>query len=264
MKTKLLLLFILISATGFSQKYIFGKTITEEGVEIANTVVINMRTDQKVLTDKDGHFMIAAEVSDELRFVKTGFERSHKKIIPENFTAPLNILLDKSPYLIEEIELAFSPSGNLKKDVKLLDPPKKVVALNNDMNAYMYKPFAKAQPKLSMPSAFAPPNYSAGQVNLLGLASAVNKLFNKATEPPLTTPNYTETQVFYRRIKTEIDLSFYTSRGFKEEDIDRFLIYADRNYSLAKKYRKSFDVASISSALKMADHEYIKTHPVGA
>lgn len=61
-----------------------------------------------------------------------------------------------------------------------------------------------------------------------------------------------------------MDLSFYTSRGWDEEQIDRFLLYADRNYSLAKKYRKTFDVAAISSDMKMAYQEYIKTHKVGS
>lgn len=254
---------MLISVSGFSQKYIFGKVTTEEGVELSNTVIINLRTDEKALTDKDGNFMIAAAVSDELRFARNGFDRISRKITDENYAAPLKITLEKSPYLIEEVELAFQATGNLKKDVKSLDPPKKLVALNSDMNAYMYRPYADAQPKLTVPKSFSAPDYSAGQVNLLALASTVNKLFNKATEPPLTAANYSETQAFFRRIKTEVDLSFYTSRGFTEKDIDRLLIYADRNYSLAKKYRKSFDVSSVSSALKMAFQEFVKTHKVG-
>lgn len=264
MKTKLLFLLLLISVSGFSQKYIFGKVVTEEGVELSNTVIINIRTDEKTLTDKDGNFMIAANVTDELRFTRSGFERLSQRIAAENYSAPLKITLEKSPYRIEEVELTFQASGNLKKDVKLLDPPKKVVALNSDINTYMHRPFSQSQPKLSVPSAFSAPNYNAGQVDLLALASTVNKLFGKATQPPPTAANYAETQVFFRRIKSELDLSFYTARGFTEEDIDRFLIYADQNFSLAKKYRKSFDVLSISSALKMAYQEYIKTRKVGS
>lgn len=264
MKTKLLFLFLLISVSGFSQKYIFGKITTEEGVELSNTVIINIRTDEKTLTDKDGNFMIAAALTDELRFIRNGFERSSKKITPENFTAPLKIALEKSAYPIEEVALAFQATGNLKKDVKYLDPPKRIVALNNSMDTYMQTPLSAPRPKLTVPSAFAPPNYNAGQVDLLGIASALSGLFNKATKPPLTTANYAETQAFFRRVKSEIDLSFYTSRGFDEEEIDRFLLYADRTYSLAKKYRKSFDIAAITSDMKLAYAEYIKTHKVGA
>ena len=61
-----------------------------------------------------------------------------------------------------------------------------------------------------------------------------------------------------------MDLSFYTSQGWNEEDIDRFLIYADQNYSLAKIYRKNFDVSAISMAMRLAYKEYIKTHKIGS
>ena len=246
----------------FSQEFIFGKVANELGDKIPDAVIINLRTDEKILSDRDGNFMIAAKNGDEIRVLKNTYDRFVLKMSPENFLKPLNVSLSKSPYLIEEIELAFQATGNLKKDVKSLDPPKRVVALNSSMGAYMRTPLAEVAPKLSTPSAFAQPNFNAGQVNILGLASAVTSLFNKATAPPLTTANYAETQEFYRRIKTTMDLSFYTKQGWDEEEIDRFLIYADRTYQLAKKYRKSFDVSQISSEMKMAYVEYIKTRKV--
>lgn len=265
MKPKLLLLFLLVcTSVLYSQEYIFGKVSTELGDKLPDAVVINMRTDEKIVSDRDGNFMIAAKNGDEIRVLKNSYDRFVVRISNENFLKPLNISLSKAPYLIEEIELAFQATGNLKKDVKSLDPPKRVVALNSSMDAYMKSPLHEVRPKLSTPSAFAQPNYNAGQVSILGLASAVSSLFNKATQQPLTKANYAETQDFYRRIKTTMDLSFYISQGWDEEEIDRFLIYADVSYELAKKYRKSFDVAKISSEMKMAYKEYIKTKKVGS
>ena len=265
MRTKLLLLsFLLTALSAYSQEYIFGKVKSEFGNELFETVVINTRTDEKVLTDKDGNYMIYAKPTDQLRFVKSGYERTDVKITIQNYSSSLNVSLSKSPFIIPEVEIAFHPTGNLKKDSRALDQPKKVVALNSSLNSYMMTPLTEVAPKLSTPSAFAQPNYNAGQVNILGLASAVSSLFNKATQQPLTKPNYSETQDFYRRIKTTMDLSFYFNQGWDEEEIDRFLIYADRSYELAKKYRKSFDVAKISSEMKMAYKEYIKTRKIGS
>lgn len=265
MKPKLLLLFLLVcSSLLFSQEYIFGKVATELGDKLPDAVVINMRTDEKIVSDRDGNFMIAAKNGDEIRVLKNTYERFVQKVSSENFLKPLNVTLSKAPYLIEEIELAFQATGNLKKDVKSLDPPKRVVALNSSMDFYMKSPLTEVVPKLSTPSAFAQPNYNAGQADLLKLASALSGLFNKATQQPLTKANYAETQEFYRRIKTTMDLSFYTNQGWDEEEIDRFLIYADRSYELAKKYRKSFDVAQISAEMKMAYAEYIKTRKIGS
>lgn len=264
MKTKLLVLcFVLISISAFAQDYIFGKVRSEFGAEMSNAIIINTRTEEKVSSDKDGNYMIAARISDELRFVKSGYDRISVKIVNEHYSAPVNVSLPKSAYLIEEIELAFQASGNLKKDVKSLDPPRRVVALNSSMDSYMRTPPTESSPKLKTPSAFAPKDFNAGQVDVVKAVSALVGLVSKATSSPITTANYAETQAFYRRVKTEIDLSFYWSRGWTEEDFDRFLIYADNSYSLAKKHRKSFDIAAISSDMKMAYIEYIKTHKVG-
>ena len=212
MKPKLLLLFLLVcTSVLYSQEYIFGKVSTELGDKLPDAVVINMRTDEKIVSDRDGNFMIAAKNGDEIRVLKNSYDRFVLRISKENFLNPLNISLSKAPYLIEEIELAFQATGNLKKDVKSLDPPRKVVALNSSMDSYMRTPPTEPSPKLATPSAFAPKNFSEGQMNILGLASAVSGLFNKAAKPSLTTANYAETKAFYRRIKAEIDLSFYQS-----------------------------------------------------
>ena len=265
MKTKLLfLLFFILSIPLFSQQYVIGKVSSEFDSDLQSVVILNTRTDEKVLSDQYGSFIIAAKQYDEIRFIKSGYDRQSSKVSAQSFLAPLNITLTKSPFDIAEIELKFQATGNLKKDVKALEPSKKVVALNSDMKLYMMRPFTEVAPKLSIPSAFAPPDYGAGQVDVLGIASAVFGLIKKAKNPAPTMANYAETQEFYRRIKNTMDLTFYTSQGWDEERIDHFLIYADENYSLAKLYRKNFDVSAIDLAMKSAYKEYIKTHKIGS
>ena len=262
-KIKLLAFFLLFSTFTFAQEYIFVKVVSESNIEINQVMVLNVRTEEKTLTNKDGHYMIAARKFDEIRFVKAGFDRVEVKISAQNYSEPLNVSLLKSAYPIQEVEIGFHASGDLKKDVQQLGPSKKTLALNNAMSSYMMKPPTEVAPTLSTPSAFAPPNLSAGQVNFLGLGSAIASLIGKATQKPLTKANYAETQAFFREIKTSIDLSFYYKQGWNEEEIDRFLIYADKSYSLAKKYRDSFDVSRISSDMKLAYNEYVKTHKIG-
>ena len=267
MKRKLLFIALLVcSFSVFSQEYIFGKVKSEFGNELFETVVINTRNDEKVLTDKDGNYMIYAKPTDQLRFVKSGYERTDVKITIQNYSSSLNVSLSKSPFIIPEVEIAFHPTGNLKKDSRALDQPKKVVALNSSLNSYMMTPLTEVAPKLSTPSAFAPRDLRSGQMTLIGIntesvVSTVSKLFGKNREQ-LTTANYAETQEFYRRIKNTVDLSFYTSQGWDEEEIDRFLIYADQTYSLAKKYRNNFNISAISLDMKLAYKEYIKTRKV--
>ena len=261
----------MLSVLGYSQQYIFGKVSGGSGSELPNVVIINMRTDEKILTDKDGNFIIAAKIGDELRFLKNSYDRNSFKIATENYSKPLNVTLEKSPFLIEEIELAFTPTGNLKKDSKALDAPRKLVALQSSLNAYMRSPMQEVVAQATtVPSAFKSRDLREGTISLLsigsgggeGLLSAVAGLIAPSKKTQLTTANYSETQEFYYRIKSTIDLSFYTEQGWDEEEIDRFLIYADQSYELAKKFRKSFDVAQISLSMRLAYKEYVKTRKV--
>jgi len=135
------LLFINISA----QDYIFGKITTEENIELPEVAVINIRTDERVITNKDGHFMILAKMGDELRFVKTGYERFQKKISPENISSPLNIVLIRSLATIEEVEIKKGLTGDLKIDSKTYSAPKKVQQLRNEIDRYIVQ---KSDPRV--------------------------------------------------------------------------------------------------------------------
>lgn len=99
------------------------------------------------------------------------------------------------------MEIGFHVSGDLKKDLKNVEPSRKTIALNNAMSSYMMKPPTEVSPALTTPSAFAQPNFSTGQLNVLGLGSAIASLIGKATQVPLTKANYAETQAFFREIK---------------------------------------------------------------
>lgn len=266
MKTKLLFALLLFSGPFlFAQKqYVIGNVKNEVQNNVPQTYIYNTRTEELVITDNFGDFIISALPTDELRIVKGGFERISLRVSPENYTKPLQLILSKIPFEIEEVTIAFKPTGNLKKDLAYFKTSAKTEKLNADLNKYVMTPSTVVAPKLSMPSAFAPPNYNAGQVNLVGIASALSELFGKAKNAAPTTANYAETQDFFRRVKTSLNMQFYATRGFTERDIDAFLIYADDNYSLAKKYRKNFDVQAIELAMKLAYKEFIKTHKLGS
>ena len=61
MKVKLLAFFLLFSTFTFAQEYIFGKVVSESNTDIQEVLVLNLRTDEKALTDKHGNYMIAAK-----------------------------------------------------------------------------------------------------------------------------------------------------------------------------------------------------------
>ena len=91
---KILPLFLLILFNYFhAQEYIFGKVTSEQNIELSGVLVINTRTDEKVYSDSDGNFMIAAKNNDNLRFVRQRFDRVTYNLKQEDFKNTLKITL---------------------------------------------------------------------------------------------------------------------------------------------------------------------------
>ncbi|WP_172284345.1 hypothetical protein [Chryseobacterium sp. LAM-KRS1] len=147
MKLKLLFLLSLIF---FIQKikaqdYLFGKITSEEHIEMPDVTVINIRTDERVTTNADGHFMISGREGDELRFIKSGYERMNRRITKDNISAPLSITLIRQTTLIEEVEVKKGLTGDLKVDSKNLNRPRKVEKLTQDIDKYIAQ---KSDPRI--------------------------------------------------------------------------------------------------------------------
>jgi len=137
---KIKLFFVLASLffiNSHAQNYIFGKVTSEDNDEMPEVTVINIRTDERVLTNRDGHFMISGRAGDELRFIKAGYERTNRKITQENITAPVNATMIRAAELIAEVEIKKNITGDIKIDAKNLNPPRKVEKLKNDLAKYM-------------------------------------------------------------------------------------------------------------------------------
>lgn len=248
-----------VSAEMFSQQQITGLVTDRSNSNINSVLVINVTNLKSVLSDTSGKFSIEASENDELRFVKEGYYRFDKKLKGNDLSAPLMISLEKAEIEIPEVKITFKPSGNLERDSKNLSESRKLMALKSDMEEYMKSPLNEALPDNSISKTFKQ-DYNTGQVSLLGVLDAAVGLFKKATELKITKANYTETQDFLRRVKTEADLQFLRKYGMDEEQIDHFLIYANDTRMMAKKYRKNFKIDVVEFELRVAFAEYKKIH----
>ncbi|MCX8532025.1 hypothetical protein [Chryseobacterium luquanense] len=167
MKFKLLFIlsfifFVQINA----QSYIFGKISSEDLTEVPSVTVINMRTNEQVLTNRDGHFMVSGREGDILRFFKSGYDRIDRKVSKENVESPMNVQLTRAAQLIAEVEIKKGLSGDLKIDSKTLNQPAKVQKLKAEINAYLKQ---KSDPRIlaARPGQFVQPKgqgFSVGKV----------------------------------------------------------------------------------------------------
>lgn len=252
-------LFIVLSCIAsemWAQQKISGRVITGSELDLTPTLVVNISNGKSLLSDMSGKFEIEAKENDEVRFVKEGYYRVDKRITREEMNSPLNIILKRMEIQIPEVKISYKPTGNLAKDNQHLNESRKLQALKSDMEDYMRSPLNQPLPDNTVSKTFTDHDFNAGQVNLFGVFNAVKKL----AQPKVTKANYNETQDFLRRVRNEVNLNFLKKYGMDQEQIDAFLLYADKTRSLAKRYRKDFQISVVEYELKVAFAEYSKTN----
>ncbi len=165
MKYLLILVFCFFGKVVFAQEYVFGKVTSEEYVDLKGVLVININTDEKVHTDSDGNFMIRGKVKDELRTSSPRYERASVTLSAEDFHKPLHIIVKRIPYEIEEVEIQYQVTGDLKKDIQHFGNTKKIRVLKEEIA----KDIAKGSPR-NIPRAHGEfvqpvgPGFSVGKV----------------------------------------------------------------------------------------------------
>ncbi|WP_312089858.1 hypothetical protein [Chryseobacterium sp.] len=205
MKIKLLILFSFIAFINIhAQEYIFGKITYEEKHELADVNVINIRTDERVLSNRDGHFMISGRAGDILRFVKKGFDRFQWKVAPEDTKSSININMVQSAILIEEVEIKKGLTGDLKLDSKALAQSKKVEKLKSDLSRYISQ---KSDPRIlaAKPGEFVQPK---------GQGFSIGKVKNKWDDLDLA--NY---------IVSALGTQYFTDLQIEQPFINHFVNY---------------------------------------
>lgn len=263
----ILLLLILLSGWYYSQQVI-GKVTNDAGKDMPGVAVVNIRTGNTAWTDKFGQFFIDAVVADELRFVRKGYERQNIKLSQNSFSRSLDVVLQLQTEQIEEVTIAFRPSGDLKKDIQQLRQPERVVALNRAANNWMRQVPNELPAANSIPSAFAQRNLSAGQLPIASIGSGAagligmlaKAIFKPATKPG--TPTFVETEKFYRQVKHSVDMAYFQKYGMDEYAFEKYLIYADKTFNLTKRYARNYNAAEIESILKSGLQEYLSAHKV--
>lgn len=264
MKSKFLILTLLaFFINAFSQQKITGKIIDENGIGLSSVLIKNINSNKSFYSDNFGNFTIEANENDEVRFVKDAYYRTDRKIMKDNISTLMNVLLLRTETLIPEVKIERKLTGNLAIDSKRYGDPKDLVKLKGGLGDYMRSPMTEAVPTNEISKTFTGHDFNAGQVDLFGVFKVAKGLIKKATEPKITKATYNETQNFMAELKSKVNLNFLKDAGMTEEQTERFLIYANDTRQLAKKYRKTFNMVDIESELKIAFAQYSKTNKIG-
>lgn len=206
-----------------AQNYIFGKISSEDLSEIPNVTVINMRTDEQVFTNRDGHFMVSGREGDVLRFFKNGYDRIDLRVSKENTISPMNVKLTKAAELIAEVEIKKGLSGDLNIDSKTLNQPAKVEKLKAEINNYLKQ---KSDPRIlaARPGEFVQPK---------GQGFSIGKVKNKWDDLDLSNYlTYALGDQYFADLKIEKPfvhhfITYILSGGFERQKILKYGFVSD-------------------------------------
>lgn len=178
-----------------------------DSVSVNQVLIININSKEKIYSDFYGGFSIDANLGDELRIVKEGYER---KILSVRNYNELLININKIAIEIEEVKVQQRLSGDLGKDSKLFNENKRKVALNSDLKVY-FKTKSSGELMKPKPGEFVQP---------LSGGIGFGKIDNKWAVPDLV-----------EWIRKNLTDDYFISLGLDFQEINSFLFYSLQNYN---------------------------------
>ena len=243
MKKLFLVLIILASNIVTAQSLFSGKVETEEGLSIANVLVINLKTNEKVNTDENGKFTISAKLQDEIRFVKKGYDRVSYIVKSADFQEEKYFRLQKSTVTIEEVIISrLKLTGNLVKDSKSLD--------KEDVNAKIQKSLGTETIEKQVRSISGSAGISFNMASLLA--------GKKKKEQKQRLEKYEQFQNNATWISERVDSEYFVSKGIPEVKVAEFIQFSLTQKPEVAGYIKTNNFPKIMTALDQLIPVYLK------
>lgn len=208
MKRFLSFIICLLSVSfGFSQE-VWGNVLSEDGLRIANAMLINMETNEKTYTDTEGKFRILAQQGEEIRVIKKGYERLVRMIKQEDLERELTLKLTTAEIQIAEVVITkLKLTGDLAKDSKMLDKENQSEKIRKALG--MDEIEKKVRTLSSSGMSFDP-----------------NSLFGKEKRHKRNLTKYETQENNVEWIRLRIDDDYFTEKGIPQERINEFLSFA--------------------------------------
>lgn len=201
----------------------FSGTVTDEDQHpLAAVMVFNVQTDKKAYTNVNGEFAIESSSGNELRFIRTGFERSSKIVKEGDFSIPFTISIVRMAQEIEEVKVSnLRLTGDLNTDARNLTKFDKVAQLQSEIGV----PTAPEKPRETPPPtlekvgviryALSNLNFNNLYKNISGDSRRMRSLYK-----------YEDTQDNIAWIRERIDDDYFTKMGIPEDKVSEFLQFS--------------------------------------
>jgi hypothetical protein len=236
-------------AVMFSQQKISGRILSENDMVISNVLVINVSNDKKTYSDATGNFTIEANLNDEIRFSKAGYERASKKIF--DYNSPINVLLIRIPEEIKEVEI-LNLTGDLNKDSKRLAKEDKFAKLQKDIGLPRPPEIAREKaPELS--DAFVI-GFPMAAINI----DALYKVISGDARRMKNLYKFEDLQRHLKWVVSRLDSKYFSSLGISEEKINEFLQFAFLENPQSLDFVKSKNINGVVFEIEKVIPKYIE------
>lgn len=213
--------------------------MTEESARIPKTLVVNMRSDQKVLSNELGEFSIPAKTGDEIRFVKENYERE-KWIVSDNLT--ITIRLSKIPMEIEEVTIenkrvAEAKKEELRQSIGLPKGPEKPREKPADAVDDIVRPLIRIPPMVNIQAIYDV---------MSGKSRRMKRLYK-----------YEDLQEGLAWINNNVDLEYFAEAGITPDKFNDFLMFSLRDEKVLM-YMKAKNIGGITISLDNNIKDYLE------
>ena len=232
-----IILFLSFSASCFSQR-ISGTVVDEENNPVPAVLVFNMTTEKKAYTNIDGEFTIETALNEELRFIRSGFERSSKVIKYVDFLNSFTVTLNRAAADIEEVQIV-RLTGDLNQDSKNLTRIDKVYQLQKEIGVPLPAEKPRERPADFKKDVLAP---------LLALSikpQAIYDLISGDSRRMKAEYRYDDLQDNIKWIREKVPEGYFTEMGIPPEKISEFLQFSIGVKLELNKYIKAKNLSKV-------------------
>lgn len=249
MRIRLLVLLLFPFLNVFSQETARGTITDEDGVALPAVTIMNVSSDRKSYTDSDGTFSIEADPEDELRFVRSGFERSSikaKYLLNNN----LNIKLVRVAQPIEEVKVA-KITGDISKDSKAVAKidkgqiVKDAVGLPEPVGKMREKPAEVKQVLLPM---------LLGSLDIQGLYDLISGDARRMKRQY----RYDDLQEDILWIRERVEDDYFTKEGIPKNRISEFIEFAFLNNPQTRTFARAKNLTGALARMEESFPIFVK------
>ena len=229
MKTKLLLVFLLISTLAIAQKKprtIFRGQVVADSLMVDNLTVMNLTSNIRAVTDNVGDFTIYARPTDTLMFTGIGVRTGKLVLKDEHFNErKLLIRLNVDVQMLDELVIRAELSGDLAKDSKNAKTRNLSSGFNSASIVESGPPIPKANVNTALPSAV-----TGSQLTGVDFAKVYKLIFKKKKRKDAGEIYAAASgKTFAQNVKERYTYYFFTETlKIPKDEISLFLAYCDK------------------------------------